>query len=459
MKRFIGGLLSLVTLISLTTTTFANELTSGNPTGDVPVELTQEASSFSVTVPTALPVDVDSDGHVTVATDNKIINNSYGPVEIKFIEVIPQNTWKLVDFNTNFKDKEVGLKEFGFKLNDSAVELDGSCAAEFEVIPGNSELSFTYDANVATQKAALADVEIAQVVFVIGWVNAIQGYEIVALEDIIDEDGVAHLNVGQSVQLEVVALYSDEPIHWKSSASFLSVTQDGIVTAGGFAPAYQDNKTAKITYTMGDFSDTLIFQVHANPVTKNSTPGVYGIDGVMIYSWAESGINVSKDYNNEEGTANYYRTANTSVYKKMDSYNGIYSIVLPEGITRIGEYAFADARFMSTLILPNTLTTIGDAAFCWATVYGLRNQLVIPEGVTSIGWSAFWQTGLRSIVLPKSLKTIGANAFGVSTDLANIYYRGTQSEWNAISKGVGWNEYDMGKSVSGGTKIHYNYKG
>lgn len=168
MKKFLSSLLSLVMVFSMTTTTFAIDTPNG--TGEVPVELTQAVSAFSVTVPTVLPIDLAADGTITVSTDNKIVNNSFGPVEVKGIQVNPQNGWTLQEFTTDFKTKQVGLKEFGFQMNTTNVATDGSCTVDtFQPIDGNSDLAFTYDANVATQNVALEDYEIAQVVFTMGW--------------------------------------------------------------------------------------------------------------------------------------------------------------------------------------------------------------------------------------------------------------------------------------------------
>ena len=170
MKRFLSlFLVSLILVNLLSVSSFASEITTAGGNNDVPVELTQSVATFSVTVPTVLPVDLDANGVVTVATDNKIINNSWGPVEVKGVSLTPLNDWVLVDFETDFKNKKVGLKEFGFELNNSPVLTDGSCEATFDVIPGNSEINFTYDANVATQKIDLTDVQIAYVIFTIGW--------------------------------------------------------------------------------------------------------------------------------------------------------------------------------------------------------------------------------------------------------------------------------------------------
>ena len=42
--------------------------------------------------------------------------------------------------------------------------------------------------------------------------------------------------------------------------------------------------------------------------------------------------------------------------------------------------------------------------------------------------------------------------------LRNIYYKGTEEQWNAITKDTNWNT-DMGSNVEGGTVITYNYTG
>ena len=45
-----------------------------------------------------------------------------------------------------------------------------------------------------------------------------------------------------------------------------------------------------------------------------------------------------------------------------------------------------------------------------------------------------------------------------NTTIENIYYKGTEEQWNAITKGDDWNS-DMGSYNEGGTVITYNYTG
>lgn len=86
-------------------------------------------------------------------------------------------------------------------------------------------------------------------------------------------------------------------------------------------------------------------------------------------------------------------------------------------------------------------------------------KVSIPEGVTSIGNSAFFGCrGLTSITIPKNVTSIGIGAFDGCVQLANIYFRGTEEEWGAITKGDKWNGH-MGSNVEGGTVITYNYTG
>ena len=44
-------------------------------------------------------------------------------------------------------------------------------------------------------------------------------------------------------------------------------------------------------------------------------------------------------------------------------------------------------------------------------------------------------TALESIHIPASVTSIGAQAFGYCSNLADVYFEGTRAQWNAISFG------------------------
>ena len=89
------------------------------------------------------------------------------------------------------------------------------------------------------------------------------------------------------------------------------------------------------------------------------------------------------------------------------------SLIIPEGVTEIGSYAFSGCPLGGTLTLPKTLVIIGDNAFAQASLTG---TLDIPESVKSIGHSAFWcklfsKSFTGRLHLPANLEYLGPAAF------------------------------------------------
>ena len=91
-----------------------------------------------------------------------------------------------------------------------------------------------------------------------------------------------------------------------------------------------------------------------------------------------------------------------------DCYS-LAGIVIPDGVTSIGDYAFSSCRSLTNIVIPDSVTSIGDHAF--EGCYSLKS-LVIPNSVTSIGDHAFEDCySLTSIVIPDGVTSIGNDAF------------------------------------------------
>ena len=93
------------------------------------------------------------------------------------------------------------------------------------------------------------------------------------------------------------------------------------------------------------------------------------------------------------------------------------SIVIPEGVERIGRETFRGCTSLETVILPSTLKEIGDYAF-----YECANlkEIVFPEGLERIGGQAFSRTGLTSVHFPASVHNLSTNQFDGCLDLASV---------------------------------------
>jgi hypothetical protein len=92
-----------------------------------------------------------------------------------------------------------------------------------------------------------------------------------------------------------------------------------------------------------------------------------------------------------------------------DFREGITAIVIEEGVTDIGDYAFAGCFYLTSVSIPGSVTDIGVWAF---TGCSNLTSVVIPYGVTSIEYGAFGEcSSLTSVSIPNSVTSIGEDAF------------------------------------------------
>ena len=95
----------------------------------------------------------------------------------------------------------------------------------------------------------------------------------------------------------------------------------------------------------------------------------------------------------------------------------IDTVVIPEGVVRIEDVAFMNVH-LKEIKFPSTLKEIGAHAFLGCHIEDDTTTLIIPEGVTEIGASAFVNCDwIEKLVLPESLQSIGMSAFKGCTRL------------------------------------------
>ena len=120
LKRTASLLMSSALIASaLGLSAFAANDVSAPGAGTTPVTVTAEASTFNVTVPTAIPLAVKADGTVTVPENVEIINNSSGPVKVTSV-AMNNSAWSMTDYNGGDRAKlaaaKVGSKKLGLSL-------------------------------------------------------------------------------------------------------------------------------------------------------------------------------------------------------------------------------------------------------------------------------------------------------------------------------------------------------
>ncbi len=265
---------------------------------------------------------------------------------------------------------------------------------------------------------------------------------------VFDSDNGSLLIVGNGA----IADYTRESVPWNAYSSKIeSVTiYRGITRIGRYA-FWKCNNLKKITVppTVSTVGADAFYNCRSLTAVNISD----------ITSWA--GIEFENAYANPLSYAQ-----NLYLDKEL-----VTSVVLPDGVTRIGSNAFYNCTSISTFTMPQSVTSLGDKAL--ANCKGLKSviipssvktmgnsvfanctgelhincdipngkfiqegefflspfkdsrftSIIIGDGVKSIGSHAFYNcSDLKNIVIPNSVKTIGPSAFRACRALASVAF-------------------------------------
>lgn len=130
-----------------------------------------------------------------------------------------------------------------------------------------------------------------------------------------------------------------------------------------------------------------------------------------------------------------------------DHHQEIESIVIYEGITGIGRFAFYGCTNLTSVTIPEGVTSIGGLAFNHCTSL---TSVTLPDSVTTLEGNVFEMCySLKSVTIPANLTSIGYNAFRECNSLTDVYFRGSESQWRAL-------RFPSGNSKLTRAAIHYN---
>lgn len=97
--------------------------------------------------------------------------------------------------------------------------------------------------------------------------------------------------------------------------------------------------------------------------------------------------------------------------------DSIKSVVIEDGVTHIGMYAFYKYTNLTSITFADSVRTIDSMSFAYCS--GITS-VVIPNGVTEIGSGAFREVGIKSIDIPNSVTSVGFTAFNYNDNLETV---------------------------------------
>ena len=122
-------------------------------------------------------------------------------------------------------------------------------------------------------------------------------------------------------------------------------------------------------------------------------------------------------------------------FEEVMDYAHKTAVVVPDGVTRIGDRAFYDKRWLTDITLPDSVLSIGNDAF---TDCNYLASVKLPGSLTSIGCRAFtFCESLTRVTIPESVAHIDGEAFyGCSRELVIRAKAGSAAEAYAMKNAV-----------------------
>lgn len=178
-----------------------------------------------------------------------------------------------------------------------------------------------------------------------------------------------------------------------------------------------------------------------------------GLQVIGVYAFAASQLSYVDLPNSVQEVANgafdatpaKFINLGQSITKMPDIDNvNITEFIISDNITELG--GLTTCTKLKTVIVGKGVTTIPNNFLRYSSEV---KNIVLPNNIVTIGDEAFLFSGLETITIPTSVTTIGDYAF-TFTSLTDIYYEGTEEQWNSINIGID------DENVIANATIHFN---
>ena len=161
----------------------------------------------------------------------------------------------------------------------------------------------------------------------------------------------------------------------------------------------------------------LFAEAEAEIICEKEIPSIddFTFDPANVCGAEGDGSNILWSYDEDTQTLALKGTGKMANYssRKKGPWNDltVKNLIISEGVTNIGDYAFHAESALEHIELPTTIDTINYHAF--SSTASLK-ELTLPEGLKLIESEAFSSSGATRITLPSTLEKIDGYAFQYS---------------------------------------------
>lgn len=200
--------------------------------------------------------------------------------------------------------------------------------------------------------------------------------------------------------------------------------------------------------TSGNLTDTLVWAIdESGTITISGTGPMPDFSGWSAPPWETSKALINTVVIDEGvtkvGAYSFYQYSNISSIELSSTVTviGEYSfygssiteLIIPDTVISMGMACFADCSSLSSLTISSGLTQIPNYAF--SSCRSLTT-VMIPEGVVDLIPGVFSGcSGLKTAYLPGSIQNIYGSSFAYCISLTDVYYSGTEEQASLINKG------------------------
>ena len=240
----------------------------------------------------------------------------------------------------------------------------------------------------------------------------LDGADIVAKLYEVKTNGVANKITPKSF------LWQEETISFKEGTEY-----DMVIEGSGEMPALMTTEGNDITGAFGWQAPSAMYlmkylMTHTMPDDPDDNVFTPYITDVIVCE----GITKIGDYAFGGGTGlKKFKIASTVKEVGINSFmmcNGLEEITIPSTVKTVNLGAFQDCKFLKKVSVKKGVEKLEGVTFCNCTSL---KSVSIPSSVTTIKKSTFWDCrSLTSVSIPNSVTTIGDNAFGSCTSLTSV---------------------------------------